>query len=257
MLVSGLNWTPYTYTGSQWVPQVMDKYWQEWDRRYVDIAEEGDTPEVVAGKVAFMHLHDLTMYNGVTNVTSIADQATIKVAEVKKDSEIEAYIKTTLERGKVAVAIVVKQRLRNRLDKTQVFTYLGALKGKTVKDVATTSVYSSINAKIYRLWDGGGHGLSGRDVLVSTGIVVGVLIILLGVALFAAGYATNNQSLLISGGVILIAASFVIPGHPRLCCHPPRAATRGRNLGELWPMPMLPSPIPKSLACPNIRVSRV
>jgi len=209
-IVAGLNWAPYMYTGSRWVPQTMDEYWKELDRRYANIGDAGDTPQIIAGKILYAEMHYATLYNGVTNLVSFADQATIKLAQVRNDSQLESGFKGGVSGAQAMIVLLTTQLdLYDRLEKVQAFKYLGALKGKTLKDIGVYNSLSSLAEKMKKFFFGGGVP-SNVIFVVGTLILVGAVVAVLGIALFAAGAATGNQGLLLAGGIILIAVMLVL-----------------------------------------------
>lgn len=147
--VAGLSWSPYSYNGTLWLQLDMQSYWRELDRRYANTGDPGDSVQVAGGKVAAAELHYLALNNRLTSMVQVGATPIRDSAKVQSDGDIATGLRTSLIGAKAVVVMVVKQvELVARVESTDLFRYLGYLRGFNAQDAGTQNIVSSLRKKL-------------------------------------------------------------------------------------------------------------
>src|SRR5262249_23440372 len=137
------------------------------------------------------------------------DTAISDPTKVQPDGDLANTLRSGSSGAKAVTAFVVKQiELVARVEATDVFKYLGYLKGTRTGDVGSENIISSLGKKLAPLLNW--RKASGEQRFIGIVATYTVVALLVGSGLYGAGLATGNRGLIVAGQVLLATALVVI-----------------------------------------------
>ena len=182
--LASLKWVPYCAPEGatpRWAPCELDSYWTELEQRYAPntpLPGYPNDPDVIAGNMAILQLYFLSLIQGYTRAVLRNNLLVSNLYTLKSDSELDGYLRTGTGLGNTVVKTLTNKFVMARfVDKVSVLTYLGR-QFREFRGGSVAQALSNGPINIVRSFFSSGN----INRLVATGIIVGVGVVLAGLA---------------------------------------------------------------------------